>query len=193
MIQPLGDALSAYDRELPLLKTLEERYGDWLRQLCEGAARRLNAELGGRAEFEATDEDGIWGFGFELSGKLARAGLDVRLWSAAFYGGSPGIIRIGAYLPRQLPRGLPTAEEIRPAVEAVYAQAGYSAPGAGEYDVHDCGDDHVNIGWRDVSIAAPDVFAQVLGVMREAVTATETASKVVVAAVPSGPAAKRRR
>lgn len=181
MIDPLHAALVAYDRELPLIKTLEDRYQDWLQQLCEAAEQRLNAEFAGRAKFEADDDDGIWGLGFKLPGNLAKAGLDVRVWSSAWYGGTPGTLRIGAYLERQLARGMPSTDEVRDVVEAAFAADGYLAPGTGNPDVHDCGDEHLNVGWRDLRIDAPDVFRQLVEVMKTSVSATEVASKAVLA------------
>jgi len=136
-----NDAYAALEQEYATVIAIQRAYDDFVRTVAERAGKRTRAAIRQVHEIVVDTDDsaaaGQSGLTVRLAGNLTAAGLDVRTWAAAPFGGPAGQMRACLYLNRDPAEGMPALDEM---LSAARLEAGPRPDGLDDADVAEAED-----------------------------------------------------
>ena len=174
-----SDAFTALEEDLGTLLALARAYDSHLEGVAKGAAKRVRGAISRSHEVSVDTDDeappGQWGMTVELGGELVDAGLDVRTWAAAPYGGPPGQMRACLYMSDEPAEGMP---ELDAMLELARSVVGSATEHLDAIDVLDPGEPPLAV--RSLEISSDGLDASLAQAVIELVQLGENVGQVLL-------------
>ena len=176
-----SEALTALEENLPLIIAVQEEYDQYIEAIVKELANRVRTVSEGRFAMEPSEDDeyGDWALNWEPGNDLADAGIDVRVWASAAYGGPSGWLRVGVYLGNNLSHGLPELPTVLTTARDALSGWKQDPIDTAPSDVCD-DDDDTCLGYLSTAVDAPDLVDQFVYAVFEACKAAETAAEAIL-------------